>query len=120
MTGASLAASALQVDWNAAITLDSRRGWFVGLAVVLVLNAAIAAAYYLRVISAMYFKTTKRGVQADGGIAAGLAMLACLVLVAAVTVQPRRLFMAASRAGDAVSGMLPVAVADARSAIPAR
>jgi NADH-quinone oxidoreductase subunit N len=116
----SLAASALQVDWNAAITLDSRRGWFVGLAVVLVLNAAIAAAYYLRVISAMYFKTTKRGVQADGGIAAGLAMLACLVLVAAVTVQPRRLFMAASRAGDAVSGMLPVAVADARSAIPAR
>ncbi|MFM8951848.1 MAG: NADH-quinone oxidoreductase subunit N [Planctomycetaceae bacterium] len=116
----SLAASALQVDWNAAISLDSRRGWFVGLAVVLVLNAAIAAAYYLRIISAMYFKTTKRGVQADGGIAAGLAMLACLVLVAAVTVQPRRLFMAASRAGDAVSGTLPVAVADARPTIPGR
>lgn len=116
----SLAASALQVDWNAAIELDSRRGWFVGLAVVLVLNAAIAAAYYLRIISAMYFKTTKRGVQADGGIAAGLAMLACLVLVAAVTVQPRRLFMAATRAGDAVSGALPVAVADAPPTIPSR
>jgi NADH-quinone oxidoreductase subunit N len=116
----SLAASTLQVDWNSAISLDSRRGWFVGLAVVLVLNAAIAAAYYLRIISAMYFKTTKRGVQADGGIAAGLAMLACLVLVAAVTVQPRRLFMAASRAGDAVSGTLPVAVADARPTISGR
>ena len=116
----SLAASALQVDWNAAIELDSRRGWFVGLAVVLVLNAAIAAAYYLRIISAMYFKTTKRGVQADGGIAAGLAMLACLVLVAAVTAQPRRLFMAATRAGDAVSGALPVAVADAPPTIPGR
>jgi len=114
----SLAASALQVDWNAPITFGSRRAWFVGLAVVLVLNAAIAAAYYLRIISAMYFKTTKRGVQADGGIAAGLAMLACLVLVAVITVQPRRLFMAASRAGDAVSGTLPVAVADARATIP--
>ena len=114
----SLAASALQVDWNAPIAFGSRRAWFVGLAVVLVLNAAIAAAYYLRIISAMYFKTTKRGVQADGGIAAGLAMLACLVLVAVITVQPRRLFMAASRAGDAVSGTLPVAVADARPTMP--
>ena len=68
----------------------------------LVLNAAIASAYYLRVIAAMYFKSTKRGVQADGGLAAGIAMLACLVVVGAVSIQPRGLFVAASRAGDSL------------------
>jgi NADH-quinone oxidoreductase subunit N len=98
----SLAFAALGVDWSAAITADSRRAWFVGLAVVLVLNAAIASAYYLRVIAAMYFKSTKRGVQADGGLAAGIAMLACLVVVGAVSIQPRGLFVAASRAGDSL------------------
>jgi NADH-quinone oxidoreductase subunit N len=98
----TLALAALGVDGNAAIDLGSRRGWFVGLAVLLVLNAAIAAAYYLRLIVAMYFKTTKRGVQADGGLAAGIAMLACLVLVV-LTVLPQRLLTAASRAGDSLA-----------------
>lgn len=106
----SLAISALDVDGGAAITSGSRRAWFVGLAVVLVLNAAIAAAYYLRIIAAMYFKTTKRGVQADGGLAAGVAMLACLVLVALLTLQPRGLVAAASRAGEA---LVPAALAPA-------
>jgi NADH:ubiquinone oxidoreductase subunit 5 (subunit L)/multisubunit Na+/H+ antiporter MnhA subunit len=69
----TLATSALEVDWNAPITLGSRRAAFVALAVILVLNAAIAAAYYLRIIAAMYFRSTKRGVQADGGLAAGIA-----------------------------------------------
>jgi len=95
----SLATSALEVDWNAAITFGSRRAAFVALAVLLVINAAIAAAYYLRIIAAMYFKSTKRGVQADGGISAGLAMLACLLLVLVATVKPAGLFRAASRAG---------------------
>jgi len=95
----ALALAALDVDATAPIALGSRRAWFTGLAVLLVLNAAIAAAYYLRIIAAMYFKTTKRGVQADGGLAAGVAMLACLLLVGMVTIQPRGLFAAASRAG---------------------
>ena len=77
------------------------------LAVILALNAAIAAGYYLRLIAAIYFKSTKRGVQADGGLAAGLAMLACLGLMFMVTLQPRGLFLAASRAGDAAAGQLP-------------
>jgi NADH-quinone oxidoreductase subunit N len=111
----SLATSALEVDWNAPITLGSRRAWFVGLAVVLVLNAAIAAAYYLRLIAAMYFKSTKRGVQADGGLAAGVAMLACLVLVGVITIQPRGLFAAASRAGEC---LLPRAAATAAAQAP--
>jgi len=107
----SLAASALQVDWNAVIGLASRRTWFVSLAVILALNAAIAAAYYLRIIAAIYFKPSRRGVQADGGLAGGVAMLACLLAVLAVTVRPQRLFVAASEAGTRVSRVLPVAVA---------
>ena len=109
----TLAASALEVDWNAPVALGSRRWWFVGLAVVLVLNAAIAAGYYLRIISAMYFRTTKRGVQADGGLAAGIAMLACTALVLIATLQPQGLFLAASRAGASLTGTQPAATAAA-------
>jgi NADH-quinone oxidoreductase subunit N len=108
-----LATSALEVDWNAAIASGSRRAAFVGLSVVLVLNAAIAAAYYLRIIAAMYFRTTKRGVQADGGLSAGVAMLICLALVVGATLQPRGLFVSASRAGSGVTTAAPaVRVAD--------
>ena len=103
----SLAAASLEVDWNAAVEFGSRRCFFVSLAVILVLNAAIAAAYYLRIIAAMYFKGTKRGVQADGGLSAGVAMLLCTVLVLMVALQPRGLFVASSRAGDAIEKIRP-------------
>jgi len=98
----TLATSALEVDWNAAIEFGSRRAWFVSLAVILVLNAAIAAAYYLRIIAAMYFRSTKRGVQSDGGLTAGIAMLLCTALVLAVTLQPRGLFSSSAQAGTAI------------------
>jgi NADH-quinone oxidoreductase subunit N len=107
----TLAASALEVDWTAPITGGSRRAWFVSLAVILVVNAAIAAAYYLRIIAAMYFKSTKRGVQADGGLAGGLAMLACLLLVLLLTIQPRGLLAAATRAGKSLTNPVPAATA---------
>jgi len=100
----SLATASLAVDWNAPLVAGSRRAWFVGLAVVLVLNAAIAAAYYLRIIAAMYFKSSKRGVQADGGLAAGLAMLACLVAVIGVALAPGGLVARTRTAGNVVSG----------------
>lgn len=109
----TLAMGALEVDWSAPLAAGGRRAWFVGLAVVLVVNAAIAAAYYLRVVAAMYFKPAKRSVQSDGGLAGGLAMLACLAIVAAVTVRPQRLFDAASRAGDAVAAPPAVTAAPA-------
>jgi NADH-quinone oxidoreductase subunit N len=103
----TLAAGALEVDWTLPITSGSRRAWFVSLAVILALNAAIASAYYLRIIAAMYFKSTKRGVQADGGLAGGLAMLACLVLVFFVTIQPKGLLAAATRAGQSLTSPIP-------------
>jgi NADH-quinone oxidoreductase subunit N len=98
----SLAFSALEVDWNAPVVAGSRRFWFVALAVILVLNAAIAAAYYLRIIAAMYFRSTRRGVQSDGGLAAGVAMLLCTALLLMVTLQPRGLFVSSIRAGAVV------------------
>jgi len=99
----SLAITALEVDWNATATWGSRRAAFLALAILLVINAAIAAAYYLRIIAAMYFRSTKRGVQADGGIAAGVAMLICMALLIVVTFQPRGLFAVSSRAGRVIS-----------------
>ena len=68
---------------------------------------SIAAAYYLRIIAAMYFRTAKRGVQADGGLAAGVAMLVCTALVLMVTVQPRGLFVSSSRAGNVIEKTQP-------------
>lgn len=114
----TLAISALEVDWTSPVLLGSRRAWFVSLAVILVLNAAIAAAYYLRIIAAMYFKSTKRGVQADGGLAGGLAMLACILLVVWVTIQPRSLLGRASRAGQSLTNPVPAASAEVGSAVP--
>ena len=114
----SLAAAALEVDWNDVVALGSRRCWFVSLAVILVLNAAIAAAYYLRVIAAIYFKTTRRGVQADGGLGAGIAMLGCLLVAVVLTLQPRGLFLAASRAGDSLSGTPPAPITAAVTGRP--
>jgi len=102
-----LAISALQVDWNAPATYGSRRSAFVALAVVLVINAAIAAGYYLRIIAAIYFRSTRRGVQADGGLSAAVAMLACLAATVSISLRPQPLFTAANRAGEGLTGMVP-------------
>lgn len=87
----SLVTSLLEVDWGMPITMAGRRAWFLALAITLVINAAIAAAYYLRLIAAMYFRPADRGVQADGGLSAGLAMLGCLVIAVLATFSPRML-----------------------------
>jgi NADH-quinone oxidoreductase subunit N len=114
----SLAMAALEVDWTARAAPGSRRVVFLALAVTLVLNAAIAAAYYLRLVAAMYFRSAKRGVQADGGLGAGVAMLASLLLVAMFTFQPRSLFSAASQAGASIAAPHGTVAAPQASAQP--
>jgi NADH-quinone oxidoreductase subunit N len=84
----SLVTSLLEVDRGMPITMDGRRIWLLALAITLVINAAIAAAYYLRLIAAMYFRQADRGVQADGGLSAGLAMLGCLIISLMGTIAP--------------------------------
>jgi NADH-quinone oxidoreductase subunit N len=95
--------------------------WFVALAVVGVLNAAIAAAYYLRVIGAMYFAAPADvPVRADGGAGAVTAGVFCAILTIAIGLFPAQLVGLALRseqglrqtaAADAVTQPGPVRVA---------
>ena len=57
------------------------RMWFIALAIVGVLNAAISAGYYLRIVGVMYFRpsSTSLGPKADGHIDGGRGM--CVIYV---------------------------------------
>ncbi len=79
--------SALNVDGT-----SRRRGglqpWFTGLAIVGVLNAAVAAAYYLRVVAVMYFRTPLATPRAEGGAGAWWAAVACGLAVVLIGLFP--------------------------------
>jgi NADH-quinone oxidoreductase subunit N len=75
----------------------------VGLAIVTVLNAAVGAAYYLRVIGYMYFRSSEVETpiaQRDFGPA--LAMAACAALTLGLGFLPRPLVDATNRAGQSI------------------
>jgi len=77
--------------------------WFIGLAIVTILNAAIGAAYYLRVIGAMYFRPSHAAVQAkcrDAGPI--LAMGLCITAVIGVGFLPGRFLEIAVRGGQSI------------------
>jgi len=91
------------------------RPWFVGLAVVTVVNAAIGAAYYLRVIGVMYFRASNRSEQeAARAIGPCLAIAASLVVVVGLGLFPGRFLDAAVQAGESLrpSPVGKVAAAD--------
>jgi NADH-quinone oxidoreductase subunit N len=69
--------------------------WFTILAVAGAINAAIAAAYYLRVIAVMYFQPPAVPIVAAGGRAARFAAVLCAVLVVAIGASPGRLLQLA-------------------------
>lgn len=69
------------------------QGWFSLLAVVAAVNAAIAAAYYLRVVAAIYFQPTPPSeLPAQGGQTALAALGLCTLLVVAIGVAPSYAF----------------------------
>jgi len=68
--------------------LSQKGTWFVALAVVGVLNAAISAAYYLRVVGMVFFRGGDRPLDAEGGNTAWAAMVVSTALVIAVGVWP--------------------------------
>jgi NADH-quinone oxidoreductase subunit N len=70
--------SALNVD---AADGGPLRSWFVGLAIIGVLNAAVAAYYYLRIISLMYFREPLSVPRAEGGPGAYAAAWLCSLTV---------------------------------------
>lgn len=79
------------------------RLWFIGLALVAVLNAAIAAAYYLRVISVMYFRPApKSPSQAACGWAPVSALALCTAVIFGVSVLPGKILDDAVRAGQSI------------------
>lgn len=89
--------SALSVDtgMDAAGTL---RPWFIALAVIGAVNAAIAAAYYLRIIAVMYFRSPTTTLKAEGGAGAGWALAICATLVVLLGLFPEPLRRGADQA----------------------
>ena len=70
---------------------DSPLGhWFIGLAIAGALNAAIAAAYYLRVVATLYFKPSTSPAAGEGNVGGLGAAVICAVAVVLVGVLPGR------------------------------
>jgi NADH-quinone oxidoreductase subunit M len=68
----------------------STQGWFIALAVIGVLNAAVSAGYYLRVVGVIFFRTplaTPR-TREEPGLSL-LATALCVLLVLAIGIMPR-------------------------------
>jgi NADH-quinone oxidoreductase subunit N len=92
-------------------------GWFLVLAVVGVLNAAVSAAYYLRIIGAMYFRDAGPApAPAEGGLGAKLATLACGLLVLGIGLGPRSLAGFSDDAAKSARSEAPAAHAAAPTA----
>ncbi len=81
--------------------------WLIGLTVIGALNAATAAAYYLRIVGVMYFQAgpaTPRPTSQPGGALA--ATLACAAITLAAGIAPSYLMRATLEADDDVSRVL--------------
>ena len=74
--GSAIQLSAANQTSNTSLSL-----WFVGLAIVAALNAAIGAAYYLRIIGVMYFQSPGSPAPAAGGRLALVGGVFCALLV---------------------------------------
>ncbi len=86
------------------------RPWFITLAVIGVLNAAVAAAYYLRIVAVMYFRTPPATIRPSGGRGAWWTAVVCAIFVVGIGLYCRPLLRAAN---DAV-GDQPRPAADIR------
>jgi NADH-quinone oxidoreductase subunit N len=76
--------------------------WFTILAVAGALNAAVAAAYYLRIVAVMYFQPAAQPVEAGGGKTAHFAAVLCALLVVGAGAWPGRLLDVAARSEQAL------------------
>jgi NADH-quinone oxidoreductase subunit N len=81
-------------------------GWFLALAVVGAINAAISAGYYLRIVGVMYFKQSGQVPEARGGSGPAWAAAVCLALVLGIGCYPGPFVEQARRASQAVRDTL--------------
>ena len=95
----SLFGGALYASWSADDA--TAKAALIVLAIIGVLNAAISAAYYLRVVGVMYFRPTVAAPAAQGPLSALGAGIACALLVLVVGVLPGWLFTQATGAARA-------------------
>ncbi len=72
--------------------------WFLALAVVAAINAAISAGYYLRIVGVMYFRSPRGTLSPQGGRGPWLATVSAAVLTVVVGLVPGILFRQADRA----------------------
>jgi NADH-quinone oxidoreductase subunit N len=77
-----------------------RQVWFVTLAVVGILNAAVAAAYYLRIVGVMYFRTPLATPKAQGGRGPWAAAALGALLAVALGLYPWPLVGVSNRAAQ--------------------
>lgn len=70
----------------------TRQGAMVGLVVIGVLNSAIAAAYYLRIVASCYLRKPAEGVRASTCRTLQVSIAACALIVLAVFLKPSILF----------------------------
>ncbi len=89
---------ALSVD-----TSGTAGWWFTAAAIVGVLNAAVAAAYYLRIVAVMYFRIPLATPYAQGGRGAWMSAVVCALLVVGIGIYPGPLM----RAGNFCDQQLP-------------
>jgi NADH-quinone oxidoreductase subunit N len=95
--------------------------WFVALAIVGAINAAISAGYYLRVVGVMYFRPALATLEARGGNGSAWAMALCALLVIGIGCYPGPLVEQAKRASEAAQSTgHPAATAATDSARAAR
>jgi NADH-quinone oxidoreductase subunit N len=97
----ALFTSALDVATTGPETIGAQ--WFLMLAIVGAINAAIAAAYYLRVVAAMYFQPAGQSLPAQGGIGSYASMFVATLLVVLVGLLPRAGLLSARTAGQATA-----------------
>lgn len=104
----ALFGSALSVDAGIDGTSELRV-WFIRLAIVGVINAAIAAVYYLRIIGVMYFRKPLATPQADGGVGAWIAMALSALLVVGIGAASGPLWESSMLASDSLRATEQVA-----------
>ncbi len=109
--------SALTLDVSATPGGAALRPWFIGLAIVTVLNAAIAAAYYLRVVGAMYFRAPhEKPLPITRHAGPGFAIAACAAVVIGIGLLPARTLAIMNRAAESLEqNGVPTAPAQAQA-----